>query len=136
MRTNKFLIPFLVIILVLSSQSCKKGFLEGVNDDPNYPYQVITRVLLPGAEGNMAYAQGGDLGRYTAIMTQYITGATRQFFGYNQYTFSEEDFNNLWNNLYAATMSNFKAIMNINAEEAHVGQYDAYDGIARILMAY
>src|SRR4029079_18655011 len=114
MKTNKIFIILLAVTLVVASQSCKKGYLEGINDDPNYPYAVIARVLLPGAEANLAYAQDGDMGRYTSLMVQYVTGATRQFFGYNQYTFSEEDFNNLWNNVYAATMSNFKTIMDIN----------------------
>lgn len=136
MRNNKILIVILAATMLVASESCKKGFLEGVNDNPNSPAAVIPSVLLPGAEGNLAYAKDGDMGRYAAIMTQYVTGATRQFFGYNQYTFSEEDFNNLWNNLYAATMKNFKGIMDINADPANAGGYDAYDGVARILMAY
>ena len=114
MRYNKFIIILLITTMIVVSESCKKGFLEGVNDNPNSPSAVIPRVLLPGAQGNLAYAQGGDMSRYTSIMTQYITGATRQFFAYNQYTFSEEDFNNVWNNLYAATMSNFNSIIEIN----------------------
>lgn len=136
MRYNKFLIILLITTMIVVSESCKKGFLEGVNDNPNSPSEVIPRVLLPGAQGNLAYAQGGDMSRYTSIMTQYITGATRQFFAYNQYTFSEEDFNNVWNNVYAATMSNFNSIIEINATGESAGGYDAYDGIARILMAY
>lgn len=105
-----------VVIVLITSQSCKNGFLEGVNDNPNSPSEVTPRVLLPGAEGNLAYALGGDLGRYTALMTQYVTGASRQFSSYNSYVFTEEDFNNLWNNLYAATMKNYFTIIQI--EEA------------------
>ncbi|MEP7128025.1 MAG: SusD/RagB family nutrient-binding outer membrane lipoprotein, partial [Chitinophagales bacterium] len=112
------------------------GFLDGVNDNPNSPTSVIPRVLLPGAEGNLAYVQGGDISRFTSIMTQYITGASRQFVSYNDYAFSEEDFNNAWNNVYAATMSNFHSIISINAAEGTAGHYDAYDGVSRILMAY
>lgn len=136
MKYNKILIIILITTMMVASESCRKGFLDGVNDNPNSPTSVIPRVLLPGAEGNLAYAQGGDISRFASIMTQYITGASRQFFAYNQYTFSEEDFNNVWNNLYAATMSNFHSISEINATEGTAGQYDAYDGVARILMAY
>lgn len=136
MRYNKFIIILLITTMMVASESCKKGFLDGVNDNPNSPSAVIPRVLLPGAEGNLAYAQGGDMSRYTSIMTQYITGASRQFFAYNQYTFSEEDFNNVWNNLYAATMSNLNSIIKLNTSGESAGGYDGYDGIARILMAY
>lgn len=136
MRYNKIFIILLLATTIVASESCKKGFLEGVNDNPNSPSSVIPRVLLPGAEGNLAYAQGGDVSRFTSIMTQYLTGAGRQFVSYNQYSFSEEDFNNVWNNLYASTMSNFNSIISINAAEGTAGHYDAYDGISRILMAY
>lgn len=134
MRTIKLMSILAVVIVLITSQSCKNGFLEGVNDNPNSPSEVTPRVLLPGAEGNLAYALGGDLGRYTALMTQYVTGASRQFSSYNSYVFTEEDFNNLWNNLYAATMKNYFTIIQI--EEASPGNYSIYDGIARILMAY
>src|SRR5689334_7121830 len=134
MKQIKLIGAVVIVIILIAAQSCKKGLLEGVNNDPNYPYQVTERVLLPGAEGNLGYAQGGDMERFTSLMVQYITGFSRQFSGYQSYTFSEEDFNNLWNNLYPATMSNFKAMMDIEA--ANPGSYNTYDAIARILMAY
>ncbi len=134
MKQIKLISLMAIVILMITSQSCKKGFLDGVNDNPNSPTEVSARVLLPGAQGNLAYAQGGDVSRYTSMMTQYITGASRQFFGYNNYVFTEEDFNNLWNNMYAGTMENFKAIMDVEA--ASPGAYSIYDGIAKVMMAY
>lgn len=138
MRYNKILIMLLMVTIMVTSESCRKGFLDGINDNPNSPSAVIPRVLLPGAEGNLAYAQGGDVSRYTSIMVQYFTGATRQFYGYNQYNFTEDDFNNVWNNLYAATMSNFNSIIVLNDElnAGGSGGYDAYAAISKILMAY
>jgi len=134
MRYIKIIAPAVIVIFMITLQSCKKGFLEGVNNDPNYPYQVTDRVLLPGAEGNLAYAQGGDMERFTSLMVQYITGYSRQFAAYQVYTINESDVNNLWNNLYAATMSNYKAMMDISSKEPTF--YNTYDAIARILMAY
>jgi len=134
MKKIKIISLLAVLIVVISSQSCQKGILEGVNDNPNSPTTVTPRVILPGAEGSLAYSQGGDVERFCGIMTQYISGAFRQFFGYQQYVFTEEDFNNLWYNMYAGTMENYKAIMDIEA--ANPGLYTIYDGIARIQMAY
>ncbi|MEO5675329.1 MAG: SusD/RagB family nutrient-binding outer membrane lipoprotein [Chitinophagales bacterium] len=123
-----------LLIIMFASQSCRKGILEGINDNPNLPTSVTPRVLLPGAQGNLAYAQGGDVERFTGIMMQYVTGGSRQFFGYNNYVFTEEDFNNLWYNMYAGTMENFRAIINI--EKGSPGTYSVYDGIAKVMMAY
>lgn len=134
MRNIKIIITTAIVIFMVTTQSCKKGLLEGVNDNPNSPSEVTPAVLLPGTEGSLAFSQGGDAERYTAIMSQYITGAFRQFFGYNQYVFTEEDFSNLWYNLYAGTMENYKVIMDIDA--ANPGLYTLYGGIARIQMAY
>jgi hypothetical protein len=134
MRNIKIISIMAIVIFMITSQSCKKGLLEGVNDDPNSPLTVTPRVLLPGAEGSLAYSQGGDVERFTSIMVQNITGFSRQFGGYQNYSFTEEDFNNLWYNLYAATMENFKTIVNIDT--ANPGFYTIYGGIAKIQLAY
>ena len=106
MRNIKIISMVVILIVMITTQSCKKGFLEGVNDDPNSPAEVTPKVLLPGAEGSLAYSQGGDVERFTSIMVQNITGYSRQFNGYQNYSFTEEDFNNLWYNLNAGTMEN------------------------------
>jgi hypothetical protein len=133
MKKIKILTIGAILILMINSQSCKKT-LEGVNDNPNEPSDVTPRVLLPGAEGSLAYTQGGDVERIISVFVQYVTGVSRQFQAYQQYSFTEEDFNNVWNNLYAATMENFKVIM--DKDNAEPGSYQTYGGIARILMAY
>lgn len=134
MRNIKIISITAIVIFLITTQSCKKGILEGVNDNPNSPSAVTPTVLLPGAEGSLGYSQGGDAERFTSIMCQYITGAFRQFNGYNQYVFTEEDFSNLWYNLYAGTMENYKVIMDL--DDANPGLYNLYGGVARIQMAY
>ena len=133
MKKIKIISIAAAVIIMMTGQSCKKYF-EGVNETPDYPTSVTPRVLLPGAEGSLAYSQGGDVARHTAIFSGYIRGGTRQFFGFDQYVNTEEDFNNVWNNLYAGTMENFQVIMDIEA--ANPGLYTTYDAIAKILMAY
>lgn len=117
---------------MLAASSCKK-FLD-VNDNPNAPTSVSPKVLLPSAEGSIAYTQGGDISRFTGIMSQYITGYSRQFFGYSRYIMTEEDFNNLWNNLYSGGMEDLHSISTY--ADAHPGQYTTYQAIANIMMAY
>ncbi len=130
---NILIIGFLGVGLLIAT-SCEKGYLEGINDDPNFPTDVSPKVLLPGAQATLAYTLGGDFQRYAGIMTQYFTGISRQFDGYQSYKFTEEDFNNSWNSMYAQNMGNLNVILKKEAENP--GKYSVYAGIARILMAY
>ena len=127
-------ILLVTMLLVISVTSCKKDFLDKVNDNPNLPTSVSPKVLLASAQTATAFYVGGDAQRYCGIYTQYITGYSRQFFGYGRYVFTEEDFNNFWNNMYAGSMYDLNRIMTYATE--HPGQYDYYDGCAKIMMAY
>ena len=121
------------VIAVFSLSSCEKNFLD-VNDNPNLPKDVPVNIILPTGQASLAYTLGGDIARYNAIFTQNVTGVGRQFIGYNSYIFTEEDFNNLWNNMYADNMEDFAKIM--EKASASPGNYDAYRGVAKVMMAY
>ncbi|MBK9525325.1 MAG: SusD/RagB family nutrient-binding outer membrane lipoprotein [Bacteroidetes bacterium] len=123
----------MLFFAALSLGSCKKDFLD-VNDNPNLPEEVPVNIILPAAQASLAYDFGGDIARFNAIMAQNVTGVGRQFIGYNSYVFTEEDFNNLWNNMYAGNMSDLYKIM--EKAKATPGAYDGYDGVAKIIMAY
>ncbi len=122
-----------LIIAVFSLSGCEKNFLD-VNENPNLPKDVPVNITLPAAQVSLAYSFGGDVARYCAVFTQNVTGADRQFAGYNTYSFIEEDFNNLWNNMYAGNMEDLKQIM--TKADASPGNYDAYNGVAKILMSF
>jgi hypothetical protein len=130
--TSQLLLMTTVFVIALTS--CKKDFFEDINKDNNRPTAVSPKVLLPAAEASIAFSVGGDGQRFCGIYTQYITGGYRQFYGYNRYIFTEEDFNNYWNNMYTGNMFDLNRIMTFAA--AHPGQYDYYDACANILMAY
>ncbi|HET6991884.1 MAG TPA: SusD/RagB family nutrient-binding outer membrane lipoprotein [Bacteroidia bacterium] len=134
MKTGNILKWFAIaMIAILPFDSCKKTLLDDVNNNPNLPTAATPDALLPSAEGSLAFAQGGDASRFTAIFTQDVTGGSRQFFSYNRYIFSEEDFNNLWSlNLYAGPMEDLHDIITISQEKG----YKTYEGVAKILMAY
>lgn len=111
--------------------SCQKDFGD-VNVNPNQPSDVPVNMILPSAQASLAYTLHGDIARYNAVFTQNVTGADRQFAAYNIYVFNEDDFNNLWNNMYAGNMADLKRIIEKTAD----GKNNAYRGIAKIMMAY
>lgn len=132
-KNNIFTRVAATVIVVFSLSSCEKNFLE-VNDDPNSPKDVPVNIILPSSQVSLAYCFGGDIARFTSVFTQNVTGADRQFAGYNKYSFIEEDFNNLWNSMYAGNMEDLHVIM--QKAENSPGNFDAYNGVAKIMMAY
>jgi len=76
LQHTKLLVAFLA---VFSMSSCEKPYFEDINNDPNNPTAVPPKVLLPTIQASLAYAQGGDMARYTSLFTQQITGNARQF---------------------------------------------------------
>ncbi len=126
-------VGLLAALFVMTFSACEKPFDE-VNDNPNLPKEVSERTLLPAAQISLGYTYGGDIARYNGVFTQTLTGADRQFIGYGKYLFTEEDFNNLWNNMYAGNMADLNRMMEI--ADKNPGFYDTYDAIAHILMAY
>ena len=61
---------FLVALSVFAS--CKK--VLDINEDPNNPTQVATRLLLPAAQVQLGYTIGGSVNRVTGAFTQHYAG--------------------------------------------------------------
>lgn len=121
----------MLVASVAMVTSCQKDFGD-VNVNPNQPSDVPVNIILPSTQASLAYTLHGDIARYNAVFTQNVTGADRQFAAYNIYVFNEDDFNNLWNNMYAGNMADLKRIIDKTAD----GTNNAYRGIAKIMMAY
>lgn len=90
---NKFIITLAIAVLALGV-SCKKSFYTDANKNPNAPdpSSIIPSVLLSTVEGTLGYAQGGDFSRYTSLLTQQTSSASRQAGAYYQYIFTSVDF--------------------------------------------
>ncbi|MCX6275728.1 MAG: SusD/RagB family nutrient-binding outer membrane lipoprotein [Bacteroidetes bacterium] len=132
MKTTKYILSTAVAVLLFTS-SCKKGYFTDVNESDNLPLDVPCYALLPSAQGNLAFAQGGDASRYTSVFIQQVTGGARQFASYDRYSFTENNFDNLWRlNLYAGPMMD----LNIILGKAKAGGFVYYQGIAEVMMAY
>lgn len=131
---KKFSILFVAMAMVLGLVSCDK-FFEGVNDNPNDPTDVTPDVILAGAQGNLAYSVGGDVSRFTSMLTQQATGATRQWTTYHRYTITETEFDNFWRfGMYGGALNDLYLL--IEKAESADDPYFQYAGIAKVLMAY
>ncbi len=137
MKKNKIIYLLLLVLVTGTMSSCKKYFLDkngkDINIDPNNPSDVTPGVLLASAQGHLAYAQGGDISRYTSIFTQQVAGVSRQAAVYNGYTVTEQDVSNVWTlNLYGGPMEDLKILIDKSVEK----KYRRYEGIGKVMMAY
>jgi hypothetical protein len=132
MKAIRSIIIISAAFTALLTTSCKKSFFTEVNNNPNSPAAVTPSSLLSTVEGSLAYTQGGEMSRFTSMLTQQTLGAARQAQGYYNYTFTTQDFDPLWGNLYSQTMENNYLLM----QQADENGYHAYSGISRIIMAY
>jgi len=125
---------WLLILTLAGATSCKKSFYTDVNVNSNAPTpaSIVPKVLLSSVEGGIAYTQGGDISRFASINLQQVKGVSRQAQGYYQYTYTSQDFDNAWGNLYADVLENNMLLLQM----ADAKGYHAYAGIARILQAY
>lgn len=117
--------------LLLTTTGCIKGFSD-VNVNPDVPLEVPPAQLLSAAEGDLATTQAGDIARYTAMITQQLKGADRQFIGLNAYSYTNDAFDAMWKNTYAGHLNNLNIIM----KKSDAAGYNTYSGISRCLTAY
>jgi hypothetical protein len=120
------------LLLLVFIPSCKKSFFTDINVNPNAPSSVVPNVQLSTVQIALGYTMGGDLTRYSGLIIQQLYGANSQSQIYYSYGYNPGAFDNLWPNLYTATMENDYDLM----KNADAGGYNVYGGIARILMAF
>jgi len=123
-----------LFFILFAASACKKSFYTNANINPNSPSpnSIIPGVLLPSVEGALAYLQGGDLSRFSALNLQQVKGNARQAQAFYQYTYTLQDFDAVWGNIYSDVLENNEVLLQM----ADAKGYHAYSGIARILKAY
>ncbi len=134
MKKINITFTILAIAIMFLEVSCKKSFYTDVNRNTNAPdsASIVPSVMLSTVEGTLAYTQGGDLSRYTSIITQQTLGFSRQAQAYNQYIFTGVDFDAVWGNFYTSVLQNDLTFIHIADAKGDNG----YGGIARVLRAY
>jgi hypothetical protein len=128
----KYKILLIGIAITGVFQSCKKTFFTDVNENPNVVSSVTPPLLLSTTEAALAYTQGGDMSRYASYFDQQVFGASQQSQTVYQYGVNAGTFDGLWADLYTSVLENNATLMQISDK----GNYNAYSGVSRILMAY
>jgi hypothetical protein len=133
MKLNKIKIFAVIGLLAFSAGACKKSFFTNTNRNPNAVDFVNPNLLLPTCEISLAFTQGGDLSRYSSLFSQQAYGAQNQTEAFFTYGINAGTFENGWADMYTSTMENIYAL---KTSCDSLGFYNAYGGVARILMAY
>ncbi|MCL5991816.1 MAG: SusD/RagB family nutrient-binding outer membrane lipoprotein [Bacteroidetes bacterium] len=129
MKTKLF---SLLLISIIFLASCGKWIDSGLNVDPTAPADASLNVILPAVEGSTAYVLGGDINRFTALLTQHILGTDRQHKGLYEYQITESDLNNAWVTMYAGPMMDLKIMIDKSRDNGS----PHYQGVAEVMMAY
>ncbi len=131
MKFNKNIL-FLLAAMLITFGSCKKFLREEINDDPTTQLVATPSLLLPAAQANIAYYYGGDVARYSALMTQQVSGGGNQWIAFDNYIYTNSDFTNLWNGFYTSGLNSLdKAGKHANANNMY-----HYEAACKILSGY
>ncbi len=131
MKTNKIFILILICFSVFIT-SCDK-FLEDSNTNPNSPNVVPVSVLLPTTQLALSYVYWGDGSRFLGLFSQHLTGVSRQFVAFNNYSIVGNTVDNMWIGLiYPKVLNNLKELRAIADPETEF----TYLGIADAIEAY
>ncbi|MBI3235121.1 MAG: SusD/RagB family nutrient-binding outer membrane lipoprotein [Bacteroidetes bacterium] len=129
---KNILIMAIGLSLTLMACNKEKFFDKNINTDPTALSTAEPSVLLPAAQGNIAYNYAGDLSRFSGLFTQQLNGSSNQFASYDIYNFTNADFGNVWKAIYSSSLNNLdKLIKNANSRK-----YAYYEGMGKIMMAY
>jgi hypothetical protein len=123
---------YLVLFFIIIQVSCSKEIFTKTNDNPNAPGTVTPGNILPGVQTSLAYTQGGDIARYTSLITQQSVGFSRQAAAYYSYVFTSTDFDTPWGNIFTSVLGNNKDLL----QKADAAGYNVYGAIGRIINAY
>jgi hypothetical protein len=110
-RYLRYLMSILLMVVFLAT-SCKKWVDPKINIDPDNPRDVYSALIIPSAEGNLAFtSQGFDYVGVTGMWLQYFEGLDRQAYGMYNYSFTSDDCDNLYASLYSGVMEDCQKII-------------------------
>lgn len=136
MNIKNFLSKSLFVGAIFFTTSCN-DYLD-INVDPNSVSDAPIEQLLTSVTANVGFTGGSDLNRYASLIVQQYSGqgsgATTQTQEYERYNIAGSDVNNLWNSMYATTLSDIELIIKKANDPAVLSPH--YAGVAKILKAY
>ena len=111
---NKFLRYLMnaLLVIVLLTTSCEKWVDPDLNIDPDNAMDVYSGLILPAAEGNLAFIfQGFDYVGVTGMWLQYFEGLDRQANGMYNYNLTADDCDNFYGSLFSGVMTDCENII-------------------------
>jgi hypothetical protein len=132
-KISKYL-PVIMLVAVLLTASCEKWIDTSINIDPDNARDVYSGLILPSAEGNLAFTiQGFDYVGVTGMWLQYFEGLDRQADGMYNYNLTSDDCDNLYGSIYSGILTDCQKIIDktskSGAESPHLR------GMAKVLQS-
>jgi hypothetical protein len=107
----KYILSFSLVVFLFAT-SCEKWVDPDLNIDPDNAMDVYSALILPAAEGNLAYViQGFDYVGVTGMWLQYFEGFDRQAQGMYNYNLTADDCDNFYGALYSGIMTDCQKII-------------------------
>jgi hypothetical protein len=125
---RNFIIILTVAVVLAGLVGCEK-YVSGFEANPLLPADASALKSFNGAELCYIIVQEGFPAFLSAVWSQQIYGADRQFISYQTYTVTTDDFNNDWSTGYSNLLSNLKVV---EAKAGDAGQLNL-KGAAEIL---
>lgn len=121
-----------LIGLILTTAGCN-DYLE-VNLNPNLPVDSPPNLLLAGIGGNVGFAMGADVHKYTLLWAQQFAAQNgRQTEAYDAYTIAPTEVNNAFRaNGFAGPLADIEELLKKDPQATHPFYFD----IAKALKAF
>ncbi|MEK6477351.1 SusD/RagB family nutrient-binding outer membrane lipoprotein [Catalinimonas sp. 4WD22] len=116
------------LTLSFSVSSCEFG---DTNVDPSVPTDVSMAALLPSGQTAISWVIGGEVVRFSGLLTQQFRGINAQQLDNWKYLIREADTDGLWQRMYHNSLNT----INIVIEKAQEQNAPHYEGVAKVLMA-
>ncbi|WKN43172.1 SusD/RagB family nutrient-binding outer membrane lipoprotein [Tunicatimonas pelagia] len=128
---NKYIakISLLALSLTVVVSSCEFG---DTNVDPALPTDVSVSALLPSGETAVSWVVGGEIVRFSGLLTQQFRGigSTQQEDNW-RYLIRDADTDGMWQRMYHNSLNTVNTVI----EKAEEQNTPHYQGIAEVLMA-
>lgn len=121
----------LAALLVVGVTGCD-ALTEGNDRDPNQPTEATGDLILNSAQVASILYQDGNHARIAGIWSGHLTGAERQYGGFNNYEAGASDFDNMWITAYADVIGDLAVVK----EQARAANNRLMLGIAKTVEAH
>jgi hypothetical protein len=123
---RKFILILTVSVFIAGLVGCEK-FVSGFDANPLSPVDAGASTTFVGAQLSFIMFTEAYPAFLSAIWTQQVRGADRQFLQLQTYQTTTDDFNNDWNTAYAGALSNLRIV------QSKAGSLTNLKGAAEIL---